>query len=113
MEPQPKISRLGKGVQITKSAWHVLKLDKELAALPLISLVLTIIVMAALTVAGVFGSLAIAGTSSIDWKNGCRWLARSLLIYLMPPGQSLTCSPYRSLCSAKTTFTRWTPLSSR
>lgn len=35
--PAPKIGRIRRGWLLTKSSWHILRLDKELTALPLIS----------------------------------------------------------------------------
>ncbi len=41
----PKVGRIRKGWQITKSSWRVLKLDKELASLPLISFFVTLLAL--------------------------------------------------------------------
>lgn len=45
MEPTPKVGRIQKGWLLTKSSWRVFKLDKELAALPVISLFVSLIAL--------------------------------------------------------------------
>lgn len=45
MAPAPKIGRIRRGWLLTKSSWHVLRLDKELTALPFISFVVAIIAL--------------------------------------------------------------------
>ncbi len=43
--PAPKIGRIRRGWRLTKSSWHILRLDKELTALPLISFVVAIVAL--------------------------------------------------------------------
>ena len=43
--PAPKIGRIRRGWLLTKSSWHVLRLDKELTALPFISFVVAVIAL--------------------------------------------------------------------
>ncbi len=52
--PQPKMSRFRRGMELTKSSWRVLKLDKELMALPSLSLICSVAAIVAL-VAGALG----------------------------------------------------------
>ncbi len=43
--PAPKIGRIRRGWQITKSSWHILRLDKELTALPFMSFVVALVAL--------------------------------------------------------------------
>lgn len=45
MESSQPTGRIRRGWQLTKSAWHVLRLDKELAALPLLSFLVSTIAL--------------------------------------------------------------------
>lgn len=62
-QPQ-KIGRFERSLELTKSAWRVLKLDKELLAIPLISMLVSVILLgiAIVGLAGVLGGLAWSGT---------------------------------------------------
>ncbi len=59
---QPKMGHFKRSVELTKSAWHVLKLDKELMTLPLIGFLYSIVV---LVISG-----AVLGASSLVSGNG-------------------------------------------
>ena len=44
-QPAPKIGAIRRGWLLTKSSWHVLRLDKELTTLPLISFLVSLLVL--------------------------------------------------------------------
>lgn len=73
---QPRIGRIRRGWEITKSSWRVLRLDKELAAIPLISALVSVIVLIPFAVLAIFGSAyldpnmtANAESSSSSWQG--------------------------------------------
>jgi hypothetical protein len=44
-QPVPKVGVFRRGWRLTKSSWHILKLDKELTAIPFISFIVTLAVL--------------------------------------------------------------------
>lgn len=63
--PTVKVGRIRRGWQMTKSAWHVLKLDKELVSVPLISTVVGLLAL----VPFVLGFIAL-GPITFDSNTG-------------------------------------------
>jgi hypothetical protein len=75
-------NRISRGWQLTKSSWQVLILDKELAALPLLSIITTalfVIVGGALTVLGMMAYGAIISDGSFSAPG---WVNALLLVIL-------------------------------
>jgi hypothetical protein len=61
-QPAPKVGRISRGWQLTKSAWQVLLLDKELAALPILGMITSVVVLAVF-IAATLAVLAIGGNT--------------------------------------------------
>jgi hypothetical protein len=77
-QPQ-KVGRIEQGWRLTKSSWHVLKLDKELTALPLVSFFVTLGFIAILVVLGVIGA-SLFGSAADSSQDLPSWLAAVLVV---------------------------------
>jgi hypothetical protein len=65
------IGRTHRGWEITKSAWRVLKLDKELVALPLLSSILSILGIVSMVAISLVGAHYLTGATLADvFNNG-------------------------------------------
>ncbi len=78
MEPTTatkKGGRISRGREITKSSWRVLVLDKELMALPIISLLTNIVAFCAVVAIAIAAAIAFGINEGNDVTgNGHRWL---------------------------------------
>lgn len=70
--------RFARGWQLTKSSWQVLRLDKELAVLPALSIVCTIAALGGLATLAIFG-LGLAGFVSHGVNNSFSYTAPAWL----------------------------------
>lgn len=60
------MGRVQRGWEITKSAWHVLKLDKELVVLPILSSIFSILAVVGVVALALLGAHYLAGISFTD-----------------------------------------------
>lgn len=60
------MGRVQRGWEITKSAWHVLKLDKELVVLPILSSIFSILAVVGVVALALLGAHYLAGISFAD-----------------------------------------------
>lgn len=86
MEQTQKMGRFRKGWELTKSSWHILRLDKELAALPLIGLALSIPIFAVFFMA-LFGTTllmdpAVEPTQEQQYFTAAEWAMVAGFLYL-------------------------------
>lgn len=80
----PKIGRFRKGWELTKSSWHVLRLDKELTLLPLIGMILSIVVFIPLIIASIGIAFAEETTGGNEPNyTPVYWAVWAVTIYLM------------------------------
>src|SRR3990167_4461532 len=68
---EPKVGRWKRSTQLLKSSWHVLKLDKELTALPIIGLLVSLLTI---VIGGILALLAYGLTyGGLHSENG-NWI---------------------------------------
>jgi membrane-anchored glycerophosphoryl diester phosphodiesterase (GDPDase) len=80
---QPKIGRIRRGWEITKSSWQVLKLDKELASFPIISFFTALAILAPFAIVVGLNSTITDDNITVNLPTGVQIAGVVLLYFLL------------------------------